>query len=271
MNLCVRIAFTSLWLSLTSFISAQVGFSLPFVNNITPLQTVNYPITVTGFDSIAGANFVIRWDPLVFQYETIDNFNLDALDPGDFGTTQVLDSGILRMQWEAPLPLAGVTLPDETAIFRLRLKAIGPVNSGSTVIFTEALPTPFEIVRVNSDSSLTAFNINEVDLTQGFGAIGYTVSAAEPIGRDAEDFSVQIFPNPFYEKTQVNFDLKNASDVHFAVTDAAGRTLVEKVLPQLPSGQHGIEIASPLLREKGAYFLILRTETQSCARPLFVF
>jgi len=271
MNLCVRIVFTSLWLSLTSFLSAQVGFSLPFVNNIAPLQTVNYPVKVMGFDSIVGFQFVIRWDPEVLEYVTIDNFNLDALGTEDFGTMQTLDSGILRVQWEAPLPLAGVTLPDETTIFRLRLKAIGPVNSGSTVIFTEAFPTSFEVARVNSDSTITGIGINEVDLTQGFGAIGYTVSAAEPTGRDVEDFSVQIFPNPFYEKTQVNFDLKNASDVHLAVTDAAGRTLVEKALPQLPSGQHGIEIASPLLREKGAYFLILRTETQSCARPLFVF
>lgn len=271
MNLCLRIAFTSLWLSLASFLSAQIGFSLPFVNNIAPQATVNYPVKVTGFDSIVGLQFVIRWDPAVFEYLTVDNFNLDDLSFGDFGTTQTLDSGILRMQWEAPLPLAGVSLPDQTTIFRLRLKAIGAVNSGSTVIFTEAFPTIFEVARVNSDSTITGFGINQVDLTQGFGAIGYTVAAKEPVSNGADNFSIRIFPNPFYEKTQVSFDLETASEVHLAVTDAAGRTLVEKALPQLPPGQHGIEIASPLLREKGAYFLIMRTETQSCARPLFVF
>lgn len=271
MNLCVRIVFTSLWLSLTSLLSAQIGLSLPFVNDITPLSTVNYPVKVTGFDSIVGAQFVIRWDPLVFEYQTVDNFNLAELGDEDFGTLNALDSGILRVVWYSTNVLGGVSVADQTAIFRLRLKAIGEVNTGSTVIFTEAYPTTFEIARVNSDSSLTGFNINEVALTQGFGAIGYTVSAGEPLSSSADDFFINIFPNPFHEKTQVRFDLKTASDVHLAVTDAAGRILFEKTMPQLPPGQHGTEIASPLFREKGAYFLILRTETQSCARPLFVF
>lgn len=271
MNLCLRIAFTSLWLSFTSLLSAQPGLSLPFVNNITPLSSVNYPVKVTGFDSIVGMQFVIRWDPMVFEYETIGFFNLDGLNEADFNTANALDSGLLRMLWEAPLVLAGVTLPDETPIFRLRLKAIGPVNSGSSVIFTEAYPTPFELVRVNSDSSLTGYDMDEVELTQGFGAIGYTVALSEPASNGADDFSTHVFPNPFSEKTQVRFDLKTASEVHLAVTDAAGRTLWEKALPQLPPGQHGTEIASPLLREKGTYFLIMRAGSQSCIRPLFVF
>ena len=269
MNLCVRTTFISLWLFLTSFLSAQIGVSLPVVNNISPNATANFPVKVTGFDSIAGVQFIIRWDPEILQYQTIDNFNLPDLGLEDFGVTQALDSGLVRLSWLAANSLGGETVPNQTAIFRLRLKAIGPVGSGSAVIFTEDFFTLFEIAQANSDSTLTPFGIDSVNVAQGFGAIGYTVSAAEP--SEANDFSVNIFPNPFFEKTQVVFDLKKTSDLRLSVTDAAGRTLFEKEMPQTQAGQHGIEIASPLLREKGIYFLIISNGTHSCARPMIVF
>lgn len=270
MNLCVRTAFISLWLFLTSSLSAQqIGLSLPVVNNISPNATVNFPVKVTGFDSIAGIQFILRWNPQVFQYQTIDNFNLPDLGMEDFGTTQALDSGKVRVLWAATNLLKGETVADQTAIFRLRLKAIGPDSSGSAVIFTQDVITPFDIVRANADSSLTSFGINDVNLTQGFGAIGYTVSASEP--SESNDLQVNIFPNPFFEKTQVVFDLKTPADVRLSVADAAGRTLFEKAMPRLQAGQHGTEIASPLLREKGIYFLIIRTGKHSCVRPLIVF
>jgi hypothetical protein len=269
MNLCVRIAFISLWLFLTSSLPAQIGLSLPVVNNIVPNATVNFPVKVTGFDSIAGVQFIIRWNPQIFQYQTIDNFNLPDLGIEDFGLTQALDSGKVRVLWAASNLLKGETVPDQTAIFRLRLKAIGPDSSGSAVVFTQDFFTPFDIVQANADSSLTSFGMDDVDLKHGFGAIGYVVSAAEP--SEAADFSVNIFPNPFFEKTQVVFDLKKPADLRLLVTNSAGRTLFERTMPRMQAGQHGIEIASPLLREKGIYFLIIRNGTHSCVRPLIVF
>lgn len=271
MNLCVRTVFISLWLFLTTSLSAQIGLSLPVINDINPNDLVNFHVKVTGFDSIVGMQYVISWDPEVFEFVSVVvyNDNLPELDIEDFGTTQALDSGIVRLLWVYSNLLGGVTLPDQTPIFRVRLKAIGAVGSGSEIIFMQDLLTPFELARANSDSSLTSYNINQVALTQGFGAIGYTVATDEPSGSD--DFSLRIFPNPFSDKTFVQFDLKTASDVELVVTDAAGRTVFEKTMPQLPSGQHGTEIASPQLREKGIYFLILRAGKNSSTRSLFVY
>lgn len=269
MNLCVRTAFISLWLFLTSSLSAQIGLSLPVVNNISPNDFVNFHVKVKGFDSIVGMQYVIRWDPEVFEFVSVGSYNLAELDGEDFGTTQALDSGIVRLLWSHSNLLGGVSVDSGTAIFRVRLKAIGPVGTGSTVIFTQDALTPFDIVQANSDSSLTSYNINEVDLNQGFGAIGYTVAAGEP--SDADDITADIFPNPFTETAFVRFDLKTTSDVELRVTDVAGRTLYEKTLPQLPPGQHGTEIAPPQLREKGICFLILRAGTHVCTRSLFKF
>ncbi len=269
MNHCVRTTFISLWLLLTSSLSAQIGLSLPVINNITPDDFASFQIKVTGFDSIVGMQYVLRWDPAVFEYVSLSSFNLPELDTNDFGTTQALDSGIVRVLWSHSNLLGGVSVADETTIFRLRLKAIGAVGTGSSVIFTQDLLTPFDIARANSDSSLTSFGIDDVTLDNGFGAIGYTVSAGETI--DASDLALKISPNPFSEKTFVQFDLKTTSDVSLFVTDESGRTVFEKTLPQLPPGQHGTEIVSPQLRQKGAYFLILRAGTRICTRPLFVF
>ena len=271
MNLCVRTVFISLWLFLTSTLSAQIGLSLPVINNINPNDWVNFQVKVTGFDSIVGMQYVVRWDPEVFEFVSvvINNDSLPELDIEDFGTTQALDSGIVRLLWVYSNLLSGVTVNDHTPIFKLRLKAIGPVGSGSEIVFTQDLLTPFDFAQANSDSSLTSYNINQVALTQGFGAIGYTVATGEP--SDSDNFSLHVFPNPFAEKTFVRFDLKTASDVELVVTDAAGRTVFEKTMPQLPPGQHGTEIASPQLREKGIYFIILRAGLHSCTRSLSVY
>lgn len=268
MNLCLRIVFTSLWLFLTTSLLAQtIGFSLPFLNNIANGATVSLPVRVTNFDSVPSVQFVIKWDPAVLQFVTTDLYNLPGMNADDFGATNALDSGLLRFAWSAPNLNTGVSVVNNTSIFRLRLKAIGPVNSGSTVIFTSSPPTDFEVTQIVNGVTV-GYNINQVNLTQGFVAIGYTVAAKEP---SDSDFPIKIFPNPFSEKTQVSFDLEKASDVQISVADASGRTLFEKEMPRLSPGQHGTEIASPHLREKGIYFLILRTEHQSCVRHLFVF
>lgn len=270
MNLCLRIVFVSLWLSFTSLLSAQqVGLSLPFLNNVNSGSLISMPVKVTNFDSITSAQFVIRWDPAVLQFFTTDQYNLPDLDGMDFGTLNTLDSGILRFAWTPSNLSTGVTVPDETTIFRLRLKALGPVNSGTAVTFGSAPPTDFEITQLEN-GNIVARTINQVTLTQGFVAIGYTVAAGEPAS-DAEALSLKVAPNPFNTKTQITFDLETAGDVQVTITDAAGRTILEKTMPQLSQGQHGMEIVSPELREKGMYYLILRTKTRLCVQPLIVF
>lgn len=269
MNLCLRNVFVSLWLLYTTSISAQIGFTLPFLNNVTAGATVALPVKVYNFDSITSVQFVLRWNPAVLEFSSTDFYNLPGLDENDFGLMNTLDSGILRLAWEASDLELGETAADGTTIFRLRLKATGPVNAGSVVTFGSAPPTIFEVTQL-VDGVITPFEMGDVNVTQGFVAIGYTVSANEPYGQ-SNLLPVQVAPNPFHEKTQVSFDLDTASDVQLAVTDESGRIILEKTMPELGRGQHGMEIASPELREKGMYYLILRTKNKSCVQPLFVF
>lgn len=272
MNQRILILVVSLWLIQNNVLSAQaVGFSLPTVNNITPGQNMLLPVSVTNFDSILSAQFVIRWNPQVLQFQSVASLNLPNLDPEDFGMTEAVDSGFIRFGWASPTdvmhPNEGTTVADGTVIFRLKMKAVGPDTSSTPVRFTELAPlTIFEVTKGNGQVfGYAPGNIPPV-LHPGFVAIGYTVATHEAGNPDA---FVRVSPNPFQASTQIMLTLEEASPVQLIVTDVAGRILLEKKF-QLPAGQHGMEIASSQLREKGTYFMLCRTKSFSIAMPLFL-
>ena len=252
----------SLWLFVISNLSAQVGFSLPFLNNVSPGAAITIPVTVSNFDSIIAVQFVVRWDPKVLAFVKVLIYNLPGMDDQDFGLTEVKDSGILRFAWEAPLSYltTGVTRPDSSFIFKLRFTVTGQVNDSSRMTISGLPPTDFEVVKVGHP----ALTIDSCHIVNGFVAVGYTVAAGEPEDRL---FPVTILPNPFSASTLVNFDLETAETVQIQLADVTGRLISEKKL-SLPPGQHGMEIASDQLQENGIYYLIIRTATRSCIRPL---
>jgi hypothetical protein len=271
MNLCVRRnAFLVVFglLSAAGALSAQVGFSLPFVNNATPGSPLNAPVQVTGFNNIAGVQYVISWDPQVLSFLTIDNFNLPGLDAAEFNSSQAAASGILRFAWVSDNLNTGTTKPDGTTIFRIRFQVLGAVNSSTPITITQNPPTGFEVNQIVG-GNLQALGIDQVQLTQGFAAVGFTVGVAE-VSNDPE-WSVSIVPNPFSDTAQIIFENKEDADIQAIITDVAGKMILEKKFFSSTSGQHGMEIASSQLHEKGMYFLILRTDKRSCVRPLFLF
>lgn len=249
-------------------LSAQVGFALPFVNQAAPGQVLHLPVTVSNFDSILSAQFVIRWDPAVLEFINVHSFNLPDLGSEDFGLTNTLDSGLLRFGWYST-DTFGVTQPNGAAIFKIRFEVVGPVLSGTSVLLGEAPPLTFFEVIQRGGTVYGFFDSTNVEpiLDQGFVAVGYTVAAGEPAGR--APFHLDIFPNPFFERTQAIFDLEQAAVLHVSLTDALGRSLMEKTL-DLPPGRSGMEIDRAQLREAGPCFLVVRAGGFSRAYPLFL-
>jgi hypothetical protein len=255
----------SLWPTAISTLSAQVGFSLPFLNNVDSGTTVTVPVRVSNFDSIVAAQFVVQWDPEVLSFVKVILYNLPGMDYLDFGLTEAPDSGLIRFAWEAPTGSfnSGVTVPDQTAIYRIQFNVVGQVNAGTPLLITEIPPTDFEVVRVGHP----ALTIDSCSIENGFVAVGYTVATHEP---EKNTLPVTITPNPFSDSFRVVFDLETNEIVHFRLTDAAGRLVEEKKMSLSP-GQHGMEIVSDQLQENGIYYLIIRTATRSCISPLVKF
>lgn len=268
MNVSLRLAFVSVLLLFVSRLSAQVGVILPVINESVPGASILVPVKVTNFDSVASAQFVIRWDPLILKFKNVSGLNLPSLATTDFNWANALDSGILRFAWDSENYFPGVTVPDSTPIFRIRFDVIGPLLSGTAVSVTEAFPTLFEITKINPDSSLTSYLLPQANIHQGFVAIGFTSATGTPGG---DDFPVSVFPNPFSETAGVAFSLTQTDDVQMLITDISGRVVFDQTMRRLPPGRHVAEIDKFRFPQKGTYYLILRTGSQSSIRPIQLF
>lgn len=267
MNACLRITFVSLWLICASFVVAQqpVGVYIPILNNATPGSLITLPVRVINFDSIASAQFVIRWDTTILRFKSVNSLNLPGMNGQSFNSLNSLDSGLLRFAWEGPNSFPGVSVLDSTIIFRIKFDVLGPLLSGSSVYFTESFPTFFEITKVHADSSLEAINLNEATIHQGFVAVGYTVSSEEPASEHL--LSADVFPNPFSSASELRFELEHSGNVQIAVHDLSGRLCYENDLGVLAAGKHSLNLAPHLFKESNLYFLTIRSgERQNVLR-----
>jgi Cohesin domain len=266
MHLWLRVLFASQLLFAFFPLSGQVSLSLPVINNAMTGLVVGPTIKVTKFDSIVSMQFIVRWNPKVLAFQDVSEFKLPGLDKSKhFSFVQTQDSGILRFQWIAPSVTTGAKLADGTDIFRIDLKIIGAVSTGSTLSIGEKNPTFFEISQIQNKKEVR-IPLDRAIIKQGFVAVGYTLSSPESLEAEAA-LSLKAYPNPSGEALNLAFQLERADDVRLTLLDSGGRT-VWQMEERFSAGQHGIEIASTRFREKGVYFLLFNTGRYSLLRVL---
>ncbi len=275
MHIWLRSLGVSVLTLISTFLTAQpFGFSLPVINNAATGTIINPAFSVTNFNNVTSLQFVLRWDPTVLQFLAVNALNLDNLDISDFALTNAIDSGLIRVQYEAASSFNGVSAADGTNLFRLRLKVIGDLGTGSGIKITENFPTAFEVTQVQPDSTILAYGIEQsapydtVVINNGFVAVGYVVATQE--ARANSVLPVLISPNPFNDQTSVAFHLETPSTVRMTLTDAVGRVVRSNDFPAL-DGDQSIQISAAGLPAHCTYFLTLQTATQACVQPLFLF
>ena len=244
---------------------------MPLVDEAVPGSNKLIPVSVTNFDSVVSMQFVIRWNPEVLKYLTIDRFGvLPSFTISNFNAQHALDSGYVKMMWEAPNSFPGVSVID-TTIFRLRFNVVGADTSSSHIYFTEIVNSfpaiEFEVVQVaGPDSSLVAHGLEDCSLQNGFVAVGYTVATNEPDGGNIKGLSIS--PNPFSESTHIEYNLEQKADVKALVSDATGRVLFQKTILDNPAGNHQLTLDKTLFPAKGAYFFTIQTGSQNLTRSM---
>ncbi len=253
------------WLLLACALPAfgqPLGLSLPVINNAVPGQIVAMPLTVTNFDSVVSAQFVVAWDPAVLSLLTISNFNLPNLDLEDFNFNDT-SNGVLRFLWLGPVD--GATVPNGSAIYLMLFQVVGPQNSGSAVSVTELPPlTFFEMTTANGE----ILEINDVNIQNGFVAVGYAVGTSSA---DEALWPVQVYPNPVTEASKVYFELEEAGAVSLEWFDGSGRLLAAQTRFFYP-GKHGMEIAYLNLSQTALpCYLALRSGSRRAVLPLVRF
>ncbi|MEZ4920075.1 MAG: cohesin domain-containing protein [Saprospiraceae bacterium] len=258
----VRILLFSGLLSMSSALHAQAGFFLPTVNEAVPNTVVTVPVSVLNFDSIVSAQFVVSWDPAVLDYLAVVSFNMEDLSSEKFGETEV-DSGFLRVVWWHTGN--GLSVADSTPIFKIKFKVIGTDSTLSPLQITQLPPNTFYEV---ADAYGNFFDLESSLIYNGSVAVGFVLDASEPFQLDA--LQAYVAPNPISSQSKLFLESDEAINLRYSIVNASGQSLFfEKI--SLPPGKHGMEIATPLLRQRGPHYLVLQTPKTTRVIPLLIF
>lgn len=79
-----------------------------------------------------------------------------------------------------------------------------------------------------------------------------------------------IYPNPTSNEFKLSFNLPGASDVMFTVTDIQGKVIEERLIKNLPAGNHNWTEKNKQLEWGGIYFVKVETIFETQVRKLIV-
>ncbi len=113
------------------------------------------PLQVKRFSQVLSFQFSLHWDPAVVRLVGAEQFGLNGLGAGNFGTGRT-NEGILTVSWDDP-EASGKTLADGVSIAGLRFLLVGETGAACN-LFVNGAPTLIEAV----DSTLTALAVTTV-------------------------------------------------------------------------------------------------------------
>ncbi len=98
-------------------------------------------LTVARFDTVVSIQFSLAWDTAVAQFVSFNTEALPFLAVGD----QDAAAGVLRISWFNQTNTS-TTLPDSTAVLRIRLRAVGEPGQQTALSFTDS-PLAIQLFR----------------------------------------------------------------------------------------------------------------------------
>ena len=105
---------------------------------------IQLPVKVRNFTDIISLQGSMSFDPAIAEFDTVIQYGLPSLAYANFGTNNSA-SGTLSFSWNDPT-LAGISLPDDSAIYILQFTLTGNIGDISPLNFIET-PTPFECIK----------------------------------------------------------------------------------------------------------------------------
>lgn len=105
-------------------------------------DTVCVDVAVRHFNSIVSMQYSMNWNPKTLKFLKLDQFNLKDLSGNNFGLNRT-DQGKMATSW-FDLAVKGITLPDNTPIYRVCFIAVGEPGTSDQVVFSSE-PVVIEI------------------------------------------------------------------------------------------------------------------------------
>ena len=211
MKLIQKISWTIMSLVFALTARSQVELTAGSLTGLTTGQTVVVPVTVKRFGTVTSVQFTMQWDPAVLEFLAVQDFGLNGLTSGSFGTT-LKAAGKVTASWDDPDSL-GVSVSDGTKIFGASFKVLGANGTSTQLKFVDD-PAEREVT-VNFDAAQFAF-------TAGLISVGTSVTPVNTL--------------PVAVAQSVTTDEDVAMAIVLAGTDADGNSLTATVVSQPTKG-----------------------------------
>lgn len=250
-----------LFLGLSAIAYAQPKLVAPELE-VQPNDHILVDIKVVDFTDLFGMLFRVYWDDEVLEFEGYENYNADLNLDSMFHFGHIPDTNFVNFLWDAPSTTVPESLPDSTILFSIEFKVIGDLGTSSPLIFGG--PTS-----ANEASCIILTNgvFDEIGVATHDGNVVVGTSGLnDPSSLFTE---VEIMPNPFTNKTNLHFELIEASTIQVEIFDLMGRALYKEMISS-SSGKQVIEIDRSSLPDTGLYLCTLKTEQTTPITKLIV-
>ena len=204
---------------------------------------IEVPVKVRNFTSIEAMQFTFDWDDSVLKFIEITDITFPNLPIESFGPSEI--QSFVNLVWLAPSNEPQYSVPDGSTVFTILFEVIGEPEAKSDLMF------PGQPV-----ANLVILDYEEIDLENQAGMF----MVKGPVSSDQVDSIVEQVsstPNPFKEKTLIQFILKEKVDgLKMTIYNATGNEVLTRT-GNYPTGLNEIEITRNLLQGKGIYFFRL--------------
>ena len=223
---------------------------------VIPGSEVLVPVKVYDFKNVSGYQFTLNWDPKVLEYQSIENGATQAA----FGSHRVSE-GKLTTAWDDPAGKSQ-TLPEGSAIFYVKFKAIGEVNTQTDVAITSDLTRS---VAYNQD--LQQLNVKAIKASIALRSTAAPVITGYTLHQNA--------PNPFSQSgTTIRFSIPEQEEVIISIYNSLGQ-LVRTYRNTYAAGEHEIfwdgKNSKGHTLSKGTYFYRMEAGKFSEARRAVIY
>ncbi len=213
-------------------------------------------VKVSHFNKIVGLQFSLTWDPEIIAFKGVSDFGMDLSQAVNFGIEQIMEGKLIFSWYDATL--IGVTLPNETTVFKMEFEVIGDNLTSTSLIFGDD-PAPREIVDTSYRAIQGTFTHGEITvLGISSGFFNRTI-----------DQKVKIYPNPMDEVSGIEIEVETDKNIIIDIIDQQGR-LVNRQKNRLNAGKQNIPLYREIVSGQGLYRVVISGENFFSTQNLMV-
>ncbi len=240
--------------TLLSFQLSAQGFGVRVDSaEVSTGQIVCIPVRAQGLSNIISFQYSLTWNPQVLTFDRVQNLNLPGWMTTDFGS---VTPGLLLVSW-ADVDGLPRNRDNGAVLYEVCLKVVGPLGSSSYIIpGSEGFPPTSGGAEAYNATLENVWNpaLNVPGLVE-VTSLASTSDAAAAMGLS----SFQLSPNPTPGATQVMIKSSFAGAALLSVSDALGRTVLEKKIA-VRTGENIFDLPAEAFKAKGMYQVSIKTE-----------